>query len=374
MKHPQAAMEAIEDGRILRCQGVWDIEGISALPSQLTITISPHIPLICIETNQIIKMDTTGALHLLQLINSLEKAGKKITIQGLKKEHQLVLDLVRKQFTDINIIPSPATHENGLVWIGRWALTKWQNAILFCAFLGELIFYFFRINYRDLKDLLQSCLKTIETAGCDALPLVGLMSFLVGLVLAYELGVQLKLYGADIYVVDATGMAILREFSPLMTAVIVSARTSTAFAALLGAMKVNEEIDALNTMGIPAIKKLVLPRIIGVIIVLPLLVVWSSLFSIWGSMVMTGFQSHIGYLAFLNRFETEVGLQEYVLGMVKTPIFAFILSAVGCFQGLQVGVTADSIGVKTTAAAVQSIFLIIIADAFFSVIFSWYGL
>lgn len=371
---PKAIIESIQNGHILLCQGRWDIEGIGALPQQFTLTVSRQVDHVIIDAGQIVKMDTIGALHLLQLIVSLEKVHKKIELRNLNKENELIFNLVKKHTNELQKVSAVPKEENILVYIGEWAIQKWQNLWLFFAFMGEVTFYFFQLNYKETKDLIRSSLKVIETAGCDALPLVGLMSFLVGLVLAYELGAQLKLYGADIYVVDATGMGILREFAPLMTSVIVAARTSTSFAAMLGTMVVNEEIDALNTMGIPAVKRLVLPRLIGVLVVLPLLVVWSDLFSVWGSMMMTNFQAHIGYLAFLTRFETSVGLKQYVLGLVKTPVFAIILSTVGCFQGLQAGLTADSVGVRTTAAAVQAIFLIIIADACFSVIFSWWGL
>lgn len=371
---PKAIIESIQNGHILLCQGCWDIEGIGALPPRFTLTVSPQVHQVIIDGGHIVKMDTIGALHLLQLIASLENVHKKVELRNLTKENELIFNLVKKHSIELQKVSTMPREENILVYIGEWATQKWQNIWLFFAFMGEVIFYFFQLNYKDAKDLVRSSLKIVETAGCDALPLVGVMSFLVGLVLAYELGAQLKLYGADIYVVDATGMGILREFAPLMTSVIVAARTSTSFAAMLGTMKVNEEIDALNTMGIPAVKRLVLPRLIGVLIVLPLLVVWSDLFSIWGSMIMTNFQSHIGYLAFLTRFQTAVELKQYVLGLVKTPVFAFILSTVGCFQGLQAGLTADSVGVRTTAAAVQAIFLIVIADSFFSVIFSWWGL
>ena len=139
-------------------------------------------------------------------------------------------------------------------------------------------------------------------------------------------------------------------------------------------MKVNDELDALATMGISTVERLVLPRVLGLLIALPLLVVWSSFFSILGAMVMAKTQLNIGYVTFLQRFEVSVPLKHYVLGMVKTPAFAVIIATVGCFQGFQSGITADSVGLKTTAAAVQAIFLIIIADAFFSVLFGWRGL
>lgn len=370
-----AAIELSQDGQTLRCVGQWTISGVKALPakfSSLWMHAGDHLQ---IDTTDVMDLDTIGAFRLHQLMEDAQQAGKKITLVGLTQQHQRIFQLIDENIK--NYHPEklePQKTPSGLELLGRWSVEKYDTTLKFLIFIGEIIDHFWKMRAHGLANLWQAVLKIIQTAGCQALPIVGMMSFLVGIVLSYQLGVQLRIYGADIYVVDASGIAILREFSPLMTSVIIAGRTSTAFAALIGTMKVNDELDALSTMGISSVERLVLPRVVGLVIVLPLLVVWSSFFSVLGSMVMAKVQLNIGYITFLQRFSEAVALKQYVLGMVKTPVFAVIIAAVGCFQGFQAGITADSVGLKTTAAAVQAIFLIIIADAFFSVLFSWRGL
>ena len=206
-----------------------------------------------------------------------------------------------------------------------------------------------------------------------AVPLVGLMSFLIGIVLSYQMGVQLKIYGANILIVKVSGIAILREFAPLITAIIMAGRTSTSFASLIGSMKINEEVDALKVMGKNVIITLVYPRSIAMLIALPLLVVWSSICAIAGSMLMANIVLHVSYMAFLQKFPNDVGVMQYLLGMFKVPFFALFITAVGCYQGLTAELSSESVGRQTTRAAVQSIFLIIIIDATFSIMYSFVG-
>ena len=244
----------------------------------------------------------------------------------------------------------------------------------FVAFIGELVVLAIHAVIKPKLFSWRETLVVMEETGYKALGIIALMSFLIGVVLAYQLAVQLRQYGATIFVVDTTGIAILREFAPLITSVIMAGRTSTAFAALIGTMTVNEEIDALRTMGIQPVQRLVLPRIISLLITLPLLVVWADIFGVLGSMIMAKGMLGISYAGYLNRFDIAVGLTHYNLGLIKAPVFALIIAGVGCFQGFQVGLSAESVGLQTTKAAVQSIFLIIIADAAFSIIFSMLGL
>jgi phospholipid/cholesterol/gamma-HCH transport system permease protein len=370
-----AAIELSQDGRTLHCVGAWTLSGVKALPTGFTKLIRACGESLQINTGKITDLDTLGALRLSQLYNAAENSGKKTTLIELSPKHRQIFELVHSSLTetpDQDMTPPPT--KNPLVLLGEWSEIKWINCLRFCTFVGEVVLQFGKIRWHGLENLWLAGLKIIQTAGSQALPIVAMMSFLVGIVLSYQLGVQLKVYGADIYVVEASGIAILREFSPLMTSIIIAGRTSTAFAALIGTMKVNDELDALSTMGISVIERIVLPRVLGLIVVLPLLVIWSSLFSILGSMIMVKGQLNIGYGAFLQRFVEEVSVKQYTLGLVKTPVFALIISMVGCFQGFQAGITADSVGLKTTAAAVQAIFLIIVADAFFSLLFSWRGL
>lgn len=366
-------IEVSPSGNEWFCRGDWTVAGTRQLPVNLSRLIKGTADSIIIDATKISKLDTVGAFRLWQIFQTLKDNGKKITFRGMPKEHQTVFELVKEKQTEIPETIKPVK-QTVLEKAGRWSVEKYTNSYLYFVFIGQVVIYFWKMRAHGVKNLWMSGLKVIQTAGCEALPIVGMMSFLVGIVIAYQLGVQLKVYGADIYVVDASGIAILREFAPLMTSVIIAGRTSTAFAAFIGTMKVNDELDALSTMGIPPIERLVLPRIAGMVVALPLLVIWSSIFSILGSMMMTKIQMNIGYIAYLHRFSEQVALKQYVLGMIKTPVLAFIIASVGCFQGFQAGFTADSVGIKTTAAAVQAIFLIIIADALFSILYSWQGL
>jgi phospholipid/cholesterol/gamma-HCH transport system permease protein len=182
---------------------------------------------------------------------------------------------------------------------------------------------------------------------------------------------QLATYGANSFIAYLSGMAIFREFAPLITAIIVAGRTSSAFTAQIGSMKVNEEVDALLTMGLSPTELLVLPKVLGLLLVFPLLIFWADVFSVLGAMIMSHTMLDIEFDDFLLRLRDSVGLSQMMLGLYKAPAFAFIVALVGCFQGFRVESSASSIGSQTTKSVVQSLFLIIIADAAFSVVYSW---
>jgi len=203
---------------------------------------------------------------------------------------------------------------------------------------------------------------------------LALLSFLIGVVLAYQMGLQLKTYGANVYIAYLTGLAVVREFGPLITAIIVAGRTSSSFTAQIGTMKVKEEIDALKTMGLSVTERIVLPKVLGLLIVFPLLVFWSDLFGILGSMVVSKSMLDVGHIEYLSRLKQEVGVEEYWVGLSKAPVFAILIAIVGCYQGFLVSSSADSVGARTTMSVVQALFLIIIADAVFSIYYSWMGI
>ena len=188
----------------------------------------------------------------------------------------------------------------------------------------------------------------IQVTGYDAMPIVALLSFLIGVVLAYQLGHQLVTYGANIYVVDISAMAILREFAPLITAIIIAGRTGSAYTAQIGTMMLNEEVDAIRTLGLSAQEMLVMPKLMALVISLPLLTVLADMFGIFGSMYMSKVMLDISYTDFIRRFGNVVELKVFFVGMVKTPFFALIISSIGCFHGLQVKGGASSIGYRTT--------------------------
>jgi phospholipid/cholesterol/gamma-HCH transport system permease protein len=370
-----AQMETSPDGSIIVCTGAWTVTGMQNIMAKFSYVLRRTRDQVQIHAEKIQDLDTFGAVNLCGFIALAQSKGKKINILGFKKNHQLIFDLVNHQYLQTADKNLPVkTSLNSMSLLGCWSTEKVENTYRFLSFIGEVLIQFLTISGHGLRYLWRACLKIIQTSGCEALPIVGMLSFLVGIVLAYQLGQQLQVYGASIYVVDASAIAILREFAPLMTAIIIAGRTSTSFAAFIGAMKVNDELDALSTMGVSAVERLVLPRVAGLVIALPLLVIWSIFFSLLGSMIMAASQFGISYSTFIERFVDNVTVDNYVLGIVKAPVFALIISLVGCFQGFQTGISADSVGVKTTTAAVQSIFLIIVADAFFSILYSWQGL
>ena len=216
----------------------------------------------------------------------------------------------------------------------------------------------------------RAILHNIQTAGFSALPIVGLLSFLLGIVVAYQGAEQLRRYGANIFVADLVGLSMLREFAPLITAIIVAGRSGSAYAAQIGTMAVTEEIDAMRTIGIAPIDLLVLPKILALLIALPLLTVYADVLGVFGGMIMARAQLGVGFEDFLERLLSAITLTDYLIGIGKAPVFAAIIAVVGCFQGFRTHGGADSVGRQTTRSVVQSIFLVIVADALFSIVFS----
>ena len=210
----------------------------------------------------------------------------------------------------------------------------------------------------------------IRSAGLNAVPIVGLLAFLLGVVVAYQGAEQLRIFGANIFVVDLVGFSMLREFAPLITAIIVAGRSGSAYAAQIGTMVVTEEMDAMRTIGIAPQDLLVLPKLLALLLALPLLTVLADVLGVLGGMLMAQAQLGVGYAEFLQRFVKAVAVRDYLVGVLKAPVFAFIIVVVGCFQGFRTSGGADGVGRQTTRSVVWSIFLVIVVDAAFSVVLS----
>ncbi len=369
-----ASIELSSDQRVLRCRGAWTLTGLEELEPEL-MSYAKQVPEeITLDGEHIETMDSAGALLFQDLVDRIKSLGKSVTITGFNEATQSLLNLVAEQLKVLHKpLPTP-TVPGFLYFLGEWAVIKWIVIINFLSFVGETVVTLGRCCAQPRRIQWRATLRTVDEGGYRALPIVALLTFLVGVVLTYQIALELESYNADIFIVDIAGMVILREFGPLITAIIAAGRTATAFTAQIGTMKVNEEIDALYTMGVPPIERLVLPKIFGVVVALTLLTVWADVFGVFGSMVMAKYQMGISYYSYLDRFQHAIAVRHYIVGLVKAPVFALIVAAVGCFQGFQVAATADDVGKKTTQSAVQSIFLIIIADAIFSIVFSWRGI
>jgi phospholipid/cholesterol/gamma-HCH transport system permease protein len=275
------------------------------------------------------------------------------------------------RFMKLNPSSSPTSAKpTALAHLGRSAAGMFEQAWAMLAFMGETAQVFAGWLTHPNRIRWRVVLFNLRSAGFDALPIVGLLSFLLGVVVAYQGADQLRQYGANIFVVDLVGLSMLREFAPLITAIIVAGRSGSAYAAQIGTMAVTEEIDAMRTIGIEPHELLVLPKIVALVIAMPLLTVFADVLGVLGGMVMAKTQLGVGFAEFLDRMANAVSITSYLVGIGKAPVFAAIIAMVGCFQGFRTQGGADSVGQQTTRSVVQSIFLVIVADALFSIAFS----
>ena len=254
--------------------------------------------------------------------------------------------------------------------VGRWAQSGGREAWAMLGFIGDTSLALRSTVRHPSRLRWRPVLFNLRSAGVDALPIVGLLAFLLGIVVAYQSAGQLRQFGANVFIADIVGLSMLREFAPLITAIIIAGRSGSAYAAQIGTMAVTEEIDAMRTLGIAPLEMLVLPKLIALVIALPLLTVYADLMGVLGGMLMARSQLGVGYAEFLERFARAVSATSFLTGIGKAPVFAAIIVAVGCFQGLRTRGGADSVGRQTTRSVVQAIFLVIVADALFSVAFN----
>ena len=356
------------------CHGEWSVSGLAGLLTEFEQIPTPKVLKTIINGKNISTFDSAGALAIVRCLNALKQDKKEVELKNFSPSQLLLIELVQSQYTSLEYETPILKSEPILHRIGEEAINKLNQADGVIVLIGDLSIKLFEAFITWRRFHFPNIVSNIYSAGIQALPIVALLSFLIGVVLAYQMGLQLKTYGANIFIAYLSGMAIFREFSPLITAIIVAGRTSSAFTAQIGSMKINEEIDALHTMGLSPTELLVAPKMLGLMFVFPLLIFWSDVFSVLGAMFMSKNMLNVGYFDFLSRLRDSVGFKQMALGLYKAPVFALIISLVGCFQGFEVQASADNIGSQTTKSVVQALFLIIIADAIFSVIYSWMGL
>jgi len=254
--------------------------------------------------------------------------------------------------------------------IGKKSVAVLQDFLQFLDFLGHTTIAIWQILFHPSKFRIKETVGNIYTAGVKALPIVALSAFLVGIVIAFQSAVQLQKYGGDIFIVDMIGISIPRELAPLITAIIVAGRSGSSYTAQIGVMKVTEEIDAMKIMGFDIYRFLVVPRIVALIISLPLLIFFADIIGIYGGLLVAKYQLNITPIQFLERLHSSVDARHYLVGIFKAPFFAFIIASIGCFRGFQVSKNSESIGKYTTISVVNSIFMVIALDAIFSIIFT----
>lgn len=356
----------------LVCAGAWVISAAPELERKLEGLAAPAGRELVVDAAAVTAMDTTGAWLLARTVRSLEAQGRRVRVQGLRPEYAGLLELIatRAPAAGAGAVRAPG-------WIARLGRNAWNHLLEGCrllSFLGECATAAARWVLQPQRIRWRPILYNLQGSGFDALPITGTLTFLLGIVIAYQGAEQLQRVGANIYIADLVGLSMVRELSPLITAIIVAGRSGSAYTAQIGTMKVTEEIDALRTIGIGHLDLLVLPKVFALALALPLLTVYTDVMGILGGALMARAQLGVSFGTFVERLDDAVSLTSFLIGIGKAPVFAMIIAVVGCYQGFRVTGSADSVGRQTTVAVVQSIFLVILSDALFSIAFSYLGI
>lgn len=357
------------ENRMLTCAGAWDVSNLPHIKSTLDKIKWPDSGELTVNGGGITKLDSAGAWLLYTWQEKVKSAGVKAHLVKFSDNAHTLIQIVASHLKQNPEVPE--RKELGFVTkLGVITTDMFYAFMQYLSFVGMLTYELLRIFVNPKRLRLNSYASVIFNAGYSALPIIALLSFMIGVVITYQMGLQLKNYGANVYIVDLLGVAILREFGPLLTAIMVAGRSGSAFTAQLGIMKINQEVDALDTMGVTPSELLLIPRILGLLIALPLLTMWANIMGVFGGMFMSNNMLGISWYDFLERFPEVIPLKSLLIGLGKTPIFALLIASIGCQQGMLVGSSADSVGKNTTRSVVLAIFFIIVADAIFSIIFS----
>ncbi|HEX4077897.1 MAG TPA: MlaE family lipid ABC transporter permease subunit [Rhizomicrobium sp.] len=356
--------------------GEWIVAEAARMNQALRALKFAGLTEIAIDGSAITMLDSAGAWLILRAKYALEAAHVRVTGPDLPERYRTLYERLVQE-----ALAPPVTHpprygvEQFLERIGRATIHILHQSYDIVGFLGRVSVETWEAITSPRRELpFPAFIQQIEETGLTALPIVGMLAFLLGIVLAYQGADQLKRFNAQIYTIDFLGVGFLREIGGLVTAIIVAGRSGSAFTAQIGTMRVNEETDAMQTIGLNVAEILVLPRVLGLMVALPLLTFFADVVGIIGGMVMTYFDLGYTIPAFMRELESAITLKTLLVGLVKAPVFAFVIALVGCFEGLRVERNAASVGRLTTRSVVESIFLIIALDAVFSILFSVLGI
>ena len=366
------------DAQHVQVSGAWTARYLGGVQAAVEALATGVDTTLTVDARGLTGLDSAGA-WLLQTVLLHARAGQGDDAQapeGLDARHRALLARVAQRMhladepgaSAPKDAPAPAN--NPLQALGKTSFEAGLQLLAVLALLGELTTTACGALLHPQHWRWRQVLFNVRTSGVDALPIVGLLAFLLGIVVAYQSADQLQQFGANIFIVDVVGLSMLREFAPMITAIIVAGRSGSAFAAQIGTMMVTEEIDAMRTLGLDPLELLVLPKLMALVVALPLLTFFADVMGVLGGMLMANWQLDVGFEEFGNRFTKAVSVTAYLVGIGKAPVFAVIIVVIGCFQGLQTRGGPDSVGRQTTRAVVHSTFLVIVADALFSIAFS----
>ncbi len=374
MASPALIVASQESGAlILRAQGNWLVATAAELDRRLHALDLPSHQRVTLDLSGVERLDTTGAWLLLRTEHALAERGNNVAFANVQASFEPLIEQIRATGGG-GPLPHPIPPHHTLVGfvarIGEVTIQILRRGYSILGFGGLVAVTVALLLRRPGRLRLTATLVQMEKSGLDAMPIVGLLSFLIGVVMAYQGADQLRRFGAEIYTVNLLGVAVLRELGVLLSAIIIAGRSGSAFTAQIGTMQVNQEIDALHTLGLDPIEVLVLPRVFGLTLTLPLLVFFADAMGMLGGGLMTWATLGIPASRFLEQLRGAITEWTLWVGVIKAPFFAVIISMVGCYEGFNVTGSADSVGRLTTQSVVESIFLVIVVDAAFSILFS----
>ncbi|HEY5757410.1 MAG TPA: MlaE family lipid ABC transporter permease subunit [Steroidobacter sp.] len=358
------------DGLTLRLRGGWCIDNLREIESSLA-QLGDQGQRVKLDFSGIETLDLSGAWLLRKWLEQAKASGGRIEVVGEQPAHFAFLDELLERKKDKPAEP-PATASSlrdAVVWIGRGAVQQAKQTRNAVGFFGRISATMVRAM-RSMHHLrLPSIVRHIYETGIQAIPIVSLIAFLISVIVAYLGAQQLRQFGAEIFTVDLVAVSVLREMGVLLTSIIVAGRSGSAFAAEIGVMRLNDEIDALQSMGVDFYEVLVVPRLIGLVIALPLLTIVADAMGLAGGALLSSLLLDISLTQFIPRVQDALAPTTFWAGLIKAPVFAMLIALVGTYRGMQVRDSSRELGRLTTLAVVQSIFLVIFADAIFAVVF-----
>ena len=359
---------------LLQAGGHWDARNVARLDRQLRALAPTDKAAMTLDLAAVERLDTAGAWLLYRTLKECRARGGRADYAALSPAHAAMLEQVATNDQPAEIEPPRMPGFLALLdRIGRGAVDVMVEAQQQVAFLGLILETLCRVLRHPSRLRLVPLVYHMEKVGFNALPIIGLISFLIGVVLAYQGATQLQRFGAEIFVVNLIAVSVLREIAILLAAIVIAGRSGSAFTAEIGSMVVNEEVDAMRTLGLDPMEVLVLPRVLALIITLPLLAFFADMMGLFGGMLMCWSALDISPGLYLERLQDAVSPWSFWVGIIKAPFFAFLIATVGCLEGLRVTRSAESVGQQTTRSVVTGIFLVIVVDAMFSVFFAAVG-
>ena len=361
-----ADFELADNAKTLRFSGWMTLAQLGQLPQQLDdLEASPDK----IDLAPVERMDTVGAWMVHRIARDHD-----IPVMGASQDQAHLLEQVAAADQPLKIRPeTDSLFQRVLGKMGEATVRAGTNLVGMLGFFGAVLITLATLIRHPSRIRWIAVVRQFEVVGVDALGIIGLMSFLIGIVIAQQGAIQLRQFGAEVFTINLVGRLDLRELGVLMTAIMVAGRSGSAFAAQIGSMKLAEEVDAMRTIGVAPMEALIIPRIVAAVAMMPLLAFYAAMVGLLGGGLFCWFSLDIPPVTFVSRIREVVPVTDLLQGLIKAPVFGLIIAIAGCFQGMQVEGNAEAVGLRTTAAVVQSIFLVIVLDAFFAVFFASVG-